>query len=108
MPCLVRHSCTIIQFGVRLTSDTGYLNLIQAGYFHRDISIGSVLWQKNGQSTEPMQAEDEGSIGLLLQDGRIGGLCRGFVIDGDMGVKLETYLGQQDLGAKSVRLRCPC
>jgi hypothetical protein len=99
---LVRNSCFMIQHRVVLTSATGYLNLIEAGYLHGDISIGNVLWKKDGQRMAPTSIQDE-EICALLRDPRIGDLCTGFLIDGDMAIKVDI---QNEMRTRSVRCLC--
>jgi hypothetical protein len=89
----------MIQLGI-LTSDIGYLNLIRAGYLHRDISIGNVLWKEGGRMMATIQDKD---VSLLLQNRAI---CTGFVIDGDMAVELGAYIHES--GMETQPVRCPC
>jgi hypothetical protein len=50
-------------------------------------------------------ADDE--IRSLLQKDRTGGLCTGFVIDGNMAVELETYFREDRTGSRTVRRPFP-
>ena len=97
----------------------GWFNLIQKGYLHRDISIGNLVMVedavttkafgiliKEGRNatveniTEALQdlkidssakATWENKLTSALQDLNITDKCQGFVIDGDMAIKMADF-----------------
>ena len=107
----------------------GWFNMIQKGYQHRDLSIGNIVMMDKAVKTEPFeiiekQEEDatvegitkmlekleiqpsaawERSLDATLQSLRITDQCRGFVIDGDMAIKMADYFDKKHDGSRSVR-----
>jgi hypothetical protein len=109
----------------------GWFNLIQKGYLHRDISIGNLvmvddvvttqafgIMKKEGGNatveniTEALQklridssakATWENELTTALHDLGITDHCRGFVIDGDMAIKMADYFNKEHPGSRSVR-----
>ena len=109
----------------------GWFNLIQKGYLHRDISIGNLVMVEDAVTTkafEILKKEDcnttveditkalqdlkvdssakatwENKLTAALHDLRNTDKCRGFVIDGDMAVKMADYLNEEHPRSRSVR-----
>ena len=109
----------------------GWFNLIQKGYLHRDISIGNlvmvedpvvtkafeILKNEDGNTTikdvtEALQdlkfdsstkATLEDKLKVALRDLEITDQCHGFVIDGDMAIKIADYFDKEHPGSRSVR-----
>ena len=112
-------------------SSIGWFNLIQKGYLHRDISIGNVVMvddavttqafgilKNEGQNVtvegiaEALQAlKIDSSTKATLEDRLKDALCdlgitdkcHGFVIDGDMAIKIADYFNKEHSGSHSVR-----
>jgi hypothetical protein len=110
---------------------TGWFNLIQNGHLHRDISIGNlvivedavttkafeILKTQGGNATvenitEALQdlnidsstkATWESRLAAALHDLGITDKCRGFVIDGDMAIKMADYFNKKHPVSRSVR-----
>ena len=110
----------------------GWFNLVQKGYLHRDISIGNLVMvddpvttkafgilKKEGWNTtvdditEALQALKidffakatwENKLTAALDDLGITDKCHGFVIDGDMAIKMADYFNKEHPGSRSVRL----
>ena len=108
----------------------GWFNLIQKGYLHRDISIGNLVMIEDSVTTENfriLKKEDrmttvenitkslqelkidsdskstwEKKLTATLHDLNITNKCRGFVIDGDMAIKLDDYFNREHPGSRSV------
>ena len=110
----------------------GWFNLIQKGYLHRDISIGNLVMMEDAVTTKPFEilkkestnattVEDitnalqdlkvdssanatwESELTAALNDLKITDKCHGFVIDGDMAIKMDDYFNKKHLGSLSVR-----
>jgi hypothetical protein len=109
----------------------GWFNLIQKGYLHRDISIGNVVMVEDAVQTDPFEilkneswnksVEDitevlkdlkfDSSTKVGLEDKlndtlfRLGitDMCQGFVIDGDLAIKMADYFNKAHPGSRSVR-----
>ena len=109
----------------------GWFNLIQKGYLHRDISIGSLVMVDDAVTTKAFGIlKKEGEIAIVeniteaLKDLEIDssakvtwedkltvallGLgitdkCQGFVIGGDMATKIPNYFNKGHPGSRSVR-----
>ena len=110
----------------------GWFNLIQKGYLHRDISIGNLVMmedavttkafrilKKEGENatveniTEALQdlkidsssnATWEDKLSAALLELGISDKCQGFVIDGDMAIKMsDDYFKKDHPGFRSVR-----
>ena len=107
----------------------GWFNMIQKGYQHRDLSIGNIVMMDKAVKTEPFeiiekQEEDatvegitkmlekleiqpsaawEPSLKATLRRLSITDQCRGFVIDGDMAIKMADYFDKKHDGSRSVR-----
>ena len=109
----------------------GWFNLIQKGYLHQDISIGNlvmvedpvlttafeILKNEDGNATIGDMAEalqnlkiDSSTKATLedrlkdaLRDLGITDKCHGFVIDGDMAIKIADYFNKEHSGSHSVR-----
>jgi len=109
----------------------GWFNMIQKGYHHRDLSIGNILMideavktkhfeiikkQKESATVEDItkklqqlkinidpSATWELSLEATLQRLEITDECRGFVIDGDMAIKMADYFEKEHNGSRSVR-----
>jgi hypothetical protein len=109
----------------------GWFNLIQKGYLHRDISIGNLVMVEDAVTTEAFgilkkeggkaTAENitkalqelkidssakvtwENELTIALQDLNITNKCHGFVIDGDMAIKMTDYFNKEHPGSRSVR-----
>ena len=112
-------------------SSIGWFNLIQKGYLHRDISIGNVVMVDDAVTTqafgilktegqnvtvegiaEALQAlKTDSSVKATLEDKLTAALhdlgitdkCLGFVIDGDMAIKMDDYFNKEHPGSLSVR-----
>ena len=108
----------------------GWFNLIQKGYLHRDISIGNLVMIDDAVTTEGFGIlKKEGSMRTVesittalqglkidsstratwekkltdaLHDLNITNKCHGFVIDGDMAIKLADYFNREHPGSRSV------
>ena len=106
----------------------GWFNMIQKDYQHRDISIGNILMLDEGVKTKAFEvinlgkhimADDitkkpeeldigssatwENKLLATLRDLGIIDKCHGFVIDGDMAIKISDYFNQKRDGSPSVR-----
>jgi hypothetical protein len=107
----------------------GWFNMIQKGYQHRDLSIGNIVMidkavktkrfeiikkQKESATVENItkmlqelkikpSATWELSLEATLQRLEITDECRGFVIDGDMAIKMADYFEKEHNGSRSVR-----
>ena len=110
----------------------GWFNLIQKGYLHRDISIGNLVMEDDPVTTKAFEilkndggnatVEDitealqnleidssakaiwENKLTDALHGLGITDKCQGFVIDGDLAVKLlPEYFGTNHPGNRSVR-----
>ena len=107
----------------------GWFNLIQKGYLHRDISIGNVVMVEDAVTTKAFEilkkeggkatvenitealrdlkidssATWENDLTIALQDLNITNKCHGFVIDGDMAIKMADYFNKEHPGSRSVR-----
>ena len=108
-----------------------WFNLIQKGYLHRDISIGNVVMMEDAVTTKAFGILKEGwnatiedmteelqklkidsSANVTWENKLIASLhdlgvmdkCHGFVIDGDMAIKMADYFDEeQHLGSRLVR-----
>jgi hypothetical protein len=108
----------------------GWFNMIQKGYHHRDISIGNIVMLDEAVKTEVFdiiktdtkQDDDDTDIAKIfgalkitpsatwdvqllatLKDLDITDKCRGFLIDGDMAIKMGDYFDEERNGSRSVR-----
>jgi hypothetical protein len=109
----------------------GWFNLIQQGYLHRDISIGNLVMVDDAVTTEAfgiLKKENRNTtvVGITeaLQDLNINfsekatwekrltaalhdlgntDKCTGFVIDGDMAIKMNDYFDKEHTDSRSVR-----
>ncbi|KAJ3995066.1 hypothetical protein F5050DRAFT_1713202 [Lentinula boryana] len=88
-----------------LHAHTGYYNMCQNDYQHRDLSIGNVLMVDEPIKTErfdiPNPNETQREILELCRKLDINDQCTGFVIDGDMAVTWKSYFTEEHLGTKS-------
>ena len=110
----------------------GWFNLIQKGYLHRDISIGNVAMMEDAVTTKAFgilkeegwnatikgmteelqklkidssaKATLENKLTASLHDLGVADKCHGFVIDGDMAIKMDNYINEEDPGSCLVRL----
>ncbi|KAJ3784708.1 hypothetical protein GGU10DRAFT_314422 [Lentinula aff. detonsa] len=84
---------------------TGYYNMCQKDYQHRDLSIGNVLMVDEPIKTEPFDIpnpnETQREILELCRKLDINDHCTGFVIDGDMAVTWKSYFTEEHVGTKS-------
>ena len=109
----------------------GWFNLIQKGYLHRDISIGNLVMMEDAVTTEAFRifkkeglnatvenitrtfqelkidssntnAAWEKKLSDTLQDLNITNKCHGFVIDGDMAIKMDDYFNRENSGSRLV------
>jgi hypothetical protein len=93
-------------------STIGYFNMIMQGFQHRDISIGNVLWVDHFQETKSVFDSLGARVCVLdgyptrletqLKQSGVDNRCNGFVIDGDMAVKLASYFTDEHAGSRSV------
>ena len=108
----------------------GWFNMIQKGYHHRDISIGNIVMVDEAIKTEifdiiktdTKQDDDATDIAEMfkalkidpsatwdvkllatLKDLDITDKCRGFLIDGDMAIKMAGYFDGERNESRSVR-----
>ena len=109
----------------------GWFNLIQEGYLHRDISIGNLVMVEDAITTKAfgiVKKEDwnttveditkalqdlkidssakatwEDKLTAALRKLRITDKCHGFLIDGDMAIKMTDYFNKEHPGSCSVR-----
>ena len=104
--------------------------MIQQGYQHRDISIGNILMLDEGVKTKAFEiinlgkditvdditkkleelkitshatSEWENRLITTLRELEITDMCHGFVIDGDMAIKIPVYFTQKCGDSRSVR-----
>ncbi|KAJ3979145.1 hypothetical protein F5890DRAFT_1386217, partial [Lentinula detonsa] len=88
-----------------LHAHTGYYNMCQNAYQHRNLSIGNVLMVDEPIKTKhfdiPNPNETQREILELCKRLKISDHCTGFVIDGDMAVTWKSYFTEQHLGTKS-------
>ncbi|KAJ3795249.1 hypothetical protein GGU11DRAFT_688169, partial [Lentinula aff. detonsa] len=84
---------------------TGYYNMCQRNYQHRDPSIGNVLMVDEPIKTQrfdiPNPNETQREILELCKKLDINDHCSGFVIDGDMAVNWESYFTEEHVGTRS-------
>ena len=98
-----------------LTFLLGYRNIIEKGYQHRDISIGNILFLKDGRRTIQPIEETMGDcpslssnhyrrrLALLVKRYPTFAKCHGYVIDGDMAIELKLHFENKEyLGSRSV------
>ena len=104
--------------------------MIQKGYHHRDISIGNIVMVDEAVKTklfeiiktDTKQDDDatdiaemfkalkinpsttwDGKLLATLKDLGISNMCRGFLIDGDMAIKMAGYFDGERNDSRSVR-----
>ncbi|KAJ3982359.1 hypothetical protein F5890DRAFT_1530154 [Lentinula detonsa] len=84
---------------------TGYYNMCQNDYQHRDLSIGNVLMVDEPIKTRRFDIhkpnETQREILELCRKLDINDQCTGFVIDGDMEVTWKSYFTEEHVGTKS-------
>jgi hypothetical protein len=98
---------------LELNYQIGYFNIIMRGFQHRDISVGNVLCVDRFQETmsvfESLAEKDcllhgyQMRLKTQLQQSGVENRCNGFVIDGDMAIKLKSYFMEEHAGSRSVR-----
>ena len=113
----------------------GWFNMIQKGYHHRDISIGNIVMVYEARETkrfeiiktDTKQDDDATDIAKMfealkidpsptwdvellaaLKDLDITDKCRGFLIDGDMAIKMGDYFDAERSDSRSVRWHLEC
>ena len=109
----------------------GWFNLFQKGYLHRDVSIGNVVIVEDAVTTQAfgilknkdrnakleditkalqvlkihsfVKATFEDKLTVALAGMGITDKCLGFVIGGDLAIKMIDYLNKEHSGSRSVR-----
>ena len=86
---------------------------MQKGYRHGDISIGNIMMPVKDVKTEAFEFINPGReashviwedrLVTTLRDLGIADMCHGFVIDGDMAIKIPDYFNQKHGDSRSVR-----